>query len=177
MPFTLDLALPAALAQLCVGRIMSSRNRSTWIIGVGLAFFLAALVLRFALPNFVGSRPSKTLEIVQNLTRLEGAIQVWELDHGKTGVVPTQDDIMSYLRHTLKPVAGEQYIFRSIAEPPEAHLTRKVDGRQAGTVLRLNTNGGFDAVLPNQQSGANGKHPFSSNTNQVSAATASRRSP
>jgi type II secretory pathway pseudopilin PulG len=129
---------------------MSSRSHVTLLTEIGLVLVLAAFMVSVAIPNFAGSRRSKTLEIINNLRQLDGAMQQWELDHGKTGtVVPTQEDIVAYLRHPLKPVAGERYIFRGLAEPPEAQLTRKVEGRPGGSVLRLNANTGFDVILPN----------------------------
>jgi hypothetical protein len=107
-------------------------------------------VLSIGIPNYVGSPRSKTLAIVSNLRQLDGAMQQWAFEHGKTGsVVVTEQDLAPYLGQSLKPIAGERYILKTLLQSPEAELTHRLEGRPKGSVLRLNPNGTFDVVLPN----------------------------
>jgi hypothetical protein len=129
---------------------MNDRKRLSWLAMVGGVLILIALVLSICIPNYVGNSRSKTLEIVNNLRQLDGAMQQWAFEHGKTGaVMATEQDVAPYLRHSLKPVAGERYILKTLSESPEAQLTHRLEGRPKGSVLRLNTNGAFDVILPN----------------------------
>jgi hypothetical protein len=90
--------------------------------------------------------------------QLDGAVQQWALDHGRTGaVVVTREDIAPYLRHSpdtngwVKSVAGERYILKTITDSPEAHLTRDLEGRPKGTVIRLGTNMHVEIILPKER--------------------------
>jgi hypothetical protein len=113
--------------------------------------FLASL----AVPNFVGGGPSKTVVIVSKLQQLEGAIQMWGIDRHQTGaVVVTWEDVAPYLRADrdvhggMKSAAGEVYVLKTLTQPPEAVLTRKLGDWPKGTVLRLGTNGDVQFVFP-----------------------------
>jgi len=135
-------------------------------------------------PHFNRSGPSKTSGIIDNLRQLDGATQQWAIEHGQTGgVIVTWEDLAPYLRRTpnlgvwVKPVAGEKYTLKTVKESPEAELTRELEGRPKGTVLRLGSNLDVEIILPNPQGEGNGRQPFSSETNRTSAAAASGRSP
>ncbi len=127
------------------------------------AFLLWALLATFVVmecmlcsQNFVRSGPSKTSGIVNNLRQLEGAKQQWAQDHKPTNAVEiTQQDLTPYFsfppnKGWVTPVAGERYTLKSLGESPVAELTREVDGRPKGTLLRLGTNGELEIVLPGQ---------------------------
>ncbi|MCX6924776.1 MAG: hypothetical protein NT154_16410 [Verrucomicrobia bacterium] len=130
---------------------MNNRKRFSWVAMVGGVLILAALVLSIGIPNYVGRSRSETLAIVSNLRQLDGAMQQWAYEHGKTGaVVITEQDVAPYLRGSLKPVAGERYILKTLTESPEAQLTHEVEGRPKGSVLRLNDDSTFDVILPNK---------------------------
>jgi hypothetical protein len=119
-----------------------------WFVLAGVVGLLLLYIL--CIPNFVGSGTSKMNAILNNLRQLDGAKQQWALDHGRTGaVVVTTQDIAPYLPH-FTTVAGERYILRTLAEVAEAQLTREVDGRPKGTVLRFGTNDSIEIVGPNQ---------------------------
>jgi hypothetical protein len=66
--------------------------------------------------------------------------------------VVTKEAIAPYLNSDgwVKPVAGEAYTLKTVRELPEAVLTREVDGRPAGTVFRLGTNGQEIILLPDK---------------------------
>jgi hypothetical protein len=122
----------------------------------GLAAFV--LVLDPFLHGGVRNRHSETHLIISNLRQLDGAMQQWALDHGRTGaVMATKEDIAPYLRYSFAPdglvksVAGERYILKTITEPPEAHLTCELDGRPKGTVFRLGTTSVVEIILPKGQ--------------------------
>ena len=128
---------------------MSERKHLLWIVTVGGSLILVVFLVSLCAPNFVRSGPSKTGWIVNNLRQLDGAKQQWGLDHGKTGaVMVTEEDVAPYLR-SFKPAAGERYILKALSESPEAQLTREVGGNPKGSVLRLDTNGAAEVILPN----------------------------
>ena len=131
-------------------RFFTLRWGGTLAIGLFVAF-LASI----AVPNLPGSRTSKIHAIVSNLQQLEGAVEMWGIDHHQTGAVAvTWEDVAPYLgadravRSRIKSVAGEVYVLKTLTQPPEAVLTRKLGDRPKGTVVRLETNGDFQIVLP-----------------------------
>jgi hypothetical protein len=123
------------------------------ILALGL---LAALIISIAMPNFVSRGPGKIHAIICNLQQLDGAVQMWAIDHHQTNaVLVTKEDIAPYLRvstdHWVNQVAGERYVLKALPQSPEAVLTREVEGRPKGTVIRLSTND-WDSqfILPNK---------------------------
>ena len=150
------------------------------LVVVGLWF----LYIFFA-PMLVVGGPAKTMSIVNNLRQIELMKQQWALDHGVTGSVRiAEHDLAPYAygyssNGIARPVIGERYIIHRSGVGPEAQLTQAYGKLPAGTVIRLrpDTNRLFQIFLPNEQGGANGRQPFSSETNRTSAAAASRRSP
>lgn len=118
--------------------------RSGLLFGVVSAtvILLACLVL-VCLPNFVRSGTSKTHRIITNLKQLDGAKQEWALVHSRTVAVEVaKEDIADYVgarphKGWVQPVDGERYVLNLLTESPEAELTRPVDGRPAGTRIRL----------------------------------------
>ncbi len=120
----------------------------TWGSFLVLVLFVAFLA-GLPVPNFAGSHHSKTHVIVHNLQQLDGAVQYWGIEHRQTGaVVVTWENIAPYLKTPVKPVAGEVYVLKDLMHSPEAVLTRKLDERPTGTVLRLGTNGDLEIILP-----------------------------
>ena len=106
---------------------------------------LAASIISIAMPNFVSRGPGKIHAIICNLQQLDGAVQMWAIDHHQTNaVLVTKEDIAPYLRistdHWVNQVAGERYVLKVLPQSPEAVLTREVEGRPKGTVIRLSTN-------------------------------------
>jgi len=129
---------------------MSDPKRLFRLYLVGGILIFGALALSICIPNYVRSPRSKTMAIINNLRQLDSAMQQSAFEHGKTGaVVVTEQDVLPYLRYSLKPIAGERYVFKTLSQPPEAQLTHRFEGRPKGSVLRLNTNGTFDVILPN----------------------------
>jgi hypothetical protein len=126
----------------------------TWGSALALGLF-AALLIAIAVPNYNHGGSSKTNAIVNNLRQLDGAVQQWAIDHQQTGaVVVTREDIAPYLRASheihgwVKSVAGEVYVLKAFPRSPEVVLTRELDGRPKGTVLRFGTNGDLQIILP-----------------------------
>jgi hypothetical protein len=137
------------------GQNMNDRNRLTWISAVGGVLVVLGLLFSVFRVNYVGNGPSKSTVIANNLRQLYGAMQQWGLDHRQPdSVIVTEEDVAPYLRHPLKPAAGERYVLKTLSESPEAHLTQDVSEWPAGSVLRLNTNGDFEVVSPNRTNAA-----------------------
>jgi len=109
--------------------------------GIVVLLGFLALVLLLGTPNFVGSGRSRIGGIINNLMQLDGAKQMWALDHGRTGAVEvTRHDVAPYLRAPpgwVQPVAGERYTLNRRTDSPEAELTQTVGGRPKGTRIRL----------------------------------------
>jgi len=94
------------------------------------------------------------MRIINNLRSIEDAVQQWALEQTRTGAVEvTWMNIGPYLGHSpvsegrVKAVAGEIYTLKSLVESPEAQLTRDLEGRPKGTVIRLGTNDA-EFILP-----------------------------
>jgi len=130
--------------------------------------------------------PRHTVRIVENLKQLYAAKQMWASDNGATGSVQvSEQDLAPYFqspyggaRPLYSNVAGEVYTVNPIGVSPEARLTRKLSRFfPEGAVIRLGPGGHGFEILPPKQGGANGRQPFSSETNRTSSAAASRRSP
>ena len=67
--------------------------------GIVVLLGFLALVLLLGTPNFVGSGRNRISGIINNLMQLDGAKQMWALDHGRTGAVEvTRHDVAPYLR-------------------------------------------------------------------------------
>jgi hypothetical protein len=159
-------------------------------VRVGFLFtaLTVALVLFFAwsmLPMLTGGGPTKTMRIVNNLRQIETVKQMWASDHGLTGAVQiSEQDLASYFpgyssNGLVRPVIGERYIIHRLGVGPEAQITRTYGRLPAGTVIRLRpeSNRLYRVFLPNQQGGADGRQPIRSESNRISEAAASRRSP
>ena len=134
---------------------MNDRKRLKRICAVGGVLVVLALLFSVFRINYVESSPSKRTVIANNLRQLYGAMQQWGLDHRQPdSVTVTKEALAPYLRHPLKPAAGERYVLKTLSESPEAHLTQDVSEWPAGSVLRLNTNGDFEVVSPNRTNAA-----------------------
>jgi hypothetical protein len=129
------------------------RSRSGLVLWT-LSATLIVMTCWICMQNFVRSGPSKTTGIVNNLRQLDGAKREWARDHNPTGAVEvTREDIAPYLavppgKGWVKPVAGERYVLKSPAESPVAELTREVEGRPKGAILRLGTNTAAEIIPP-----------------------------
>jgi hypothetical protein len=120
--------------------------------GIFALIVLVALLIAIAVPNYVGRGPGKINTIINNLRQLDGAVQTWAMEHHQTGtVLVTKEDLAPYLvapDHWPKPVAGERYVLNTLPQSPEALLTREVEGRPRGTVIRFSTNGDIQFIRP-----------------------------
>jgi|ERR1035438_7763580 hypothetical protein len=132
---------------------MSETKRASRLVLFGGIAFVVLLVFYIGMPNYVRSGPSKISAIANNLRQLDGAMQLWAIEHGRTGaVVVAEEDVAPYLRaHSngwVTSVAGERYILKTLVESPEVELTREVEGRPKGSILRLSTNSDLEVILP-----------------------------
>jgi hypothetical protein len=109
--------------------------------------------------NHVGGGPNKTSGIIYRLRLIDGAKGQWGLEHHQTGAaLPTKEDLIPYLGGIfktdadadawMKPVAGEHYNIKTLAEVPEAELTHDLEGRPKGTVIRLANNWADQFLYP-----------------------------
>jgi hypothetical protein len=114
-----------------------SDRRDFLIATIALLFGVAFLAV-LAVPNHVSHRTGEVNAIINNLRRLDGAMQQWVIDRGETNSVSvTREDIAPYVKDGwVKPIAGEEYSLNSFPKPPEARLTRRVQGHPKGTIIR-----------------------------------------
>jgi hypothetical protein len=136
----------------------------------------------FVLPALSGSRKSLVISVVNNLSQIELAKEMWASDRGATGALQVSaQDLAIYMgqpagsSNLVKPVMGERYIINPFGVAPEAVLAHDSGRWPSGTVIRLHSRPTL--LLPNEQGRANGRQPSSSLTNPAPAAAASRRSP
>jgi len=157
------LGVPAAVLFFVIRELLriDDHPRAGLISGVVVTslVLLALIVLR---PNFANSYPrtSKLEGIISNLRILDAAKHQWALNHHRTGTVEvTREDVAEYLQGPpfegwIHPVAGEQYVLKTLIESPEATLTRTLEGRPEGTRIRLFPKGrqnlSCEILLPDQ---------------------------
>ena len=141
----------------------SDRPSYSVLVKAAIGVCFLAMVVYLSLPGRISNGWNKSMDIIYNVRRLDGAKEAWALEHGQTNqaVVPTMEDLAPYLRGPrdgegldattgIKPVAGERYFIKSLAESPEAELMRELDGRPKGTVFRMATNVADEIVLPKE---------------------------
>ena len=135
---------------------VKATSKSEWVICIALAIVVVIVGVEAFLPKLgLGPgypRQAPTLSIVVNLRNLDGAIQVWALDHGVTNVTaePRWDDLLPYLSHRQKPKpeAGEHYVLGRLCDGPHAVLTREWLKYPKGTIMRVATNGAVEFWNP-----------------------------
>jgi hypothetical protein len=123
------------------------------VLAGGVVVGIAAYLILVS--NFIHMGTTKSNGIITNLRQIDAAKGQWAMEHHQTGAAtPTRDDLAPYLGNPQegicldKPSAGEHYIIGSLMEKPFAELTRPLDGRPKGTILRLGTNWADQFVLP-----------------------------
>jgi hypothetical protein len=129
---------------------MRKASRLSSVALIGAFSIVVAALVGIGVPNYVHSGTTKTMGIFSNLRQLDGAAQQWGIDHGRKATdTATREDLAPYLIHGwIKPVAGENYILKTLAESPEAVLTRDLEGRPKGTIFRLGTTNPEEIFLP-----------------------------
>jgi hypothetical protein len=97
----------------------------TGYLGVALALFMIPMMCAIAIPNFVRARATAQRNLcINQLRQLEGAKQLWALDHQKeTNTVPTFTDLAPYLKGGM-PVcrAGGVYQINAVGERPTCSI-------------------------------------------------------
>ena len=129
------------------------RLTAAWVV---LACVLVVGVILYWPKNHVTGGPGISSGIEHNLRLIDSAKEEWGIEHGANGLsVATKEDLAPYLKRYvasngwLSSVAGEVYILGPLSKAPEAQLTREVDGRPKGTIIRFGTNGLLEFVLTN----------------------------
>jgi hypothetical protein len=157
-----------------LGNIMSDPTPKVcggFVFALMVAFVL--LIAWSMLPTLSGGGPTKTMGIVNNLRQIEIMKEMWASDRSITGKVQVSEHDLAPYAHgyssngLAKPLIGERYIIHPLGVGPEAQLTKTYGKLPAGTIIRLrpDTNRLFRIFLPNAQGGANGRQPFSADTN------------
>lgn len=137
---------------------MGERNRTSIALRLVWAVLGCLIVLGLVLwpGNFIREGPGRMTGLEMNLRLIDAAKQQWAFAHGGNGAsLPTKENVAPYLRESgaadgwLKPVAGEVYLIRPLSNVAEAQLTRAVEGKPEGTIIRFGTNGRLEYILPN----------------------------
>ncbi len=82
--------------------------------------FTVGMLSAIAIPNFVKARTvSQENACINNLRQLDAAKNEWALEKGKkAGDVPTQEDLLHYLRSWPVCPSGGTYSINAVGEPP-----------------------------------------------------------
>lgn len=135
---------------------MTDRQKISAILGIVVIGVLGYLLLQPAMTTDRHKGP--LFNILNNLRQIDGAKHGHALEQGITNPahVFSEADLAPYLGRTGEfPVAicAEKYFIKPISASPEALLTRKLTFSGTtyapGTILRLTTNGGWEALPPN----------------------------
>ena len=93
--------------------------------------------------------------ISDNVRKIAVAKEVWAVEHQKKGaVLLVEGDLSEYLsplnREAIfgKTRSREIYRIMPLGRSPEAELTRQVDGKPKGTILRLGTSNIIEVIFP-----------------------------
>jgi len=110
---------------------MSRKARSLLILNFGLCTGLLVIV---GIPNFIKARSTPCCNAcINNLRQIDGAIQQWALEFGKSnGVVCTESDIKPYIKLydgnlPICPTGGK-YTIGKVGEPPTCSLGKTNPG-------------------------------------------------
>jgi competence protein ComGC len=92
----------------------------TGYVGIALSIFVIPVLAAIAVPNFVKARTEAQMHAcVANLLQIDGAKQMWALDHKKVETdKPTAQDLAPYLKIKMICPAGGTYTINSLAEKP-----------------------------------------------------------
>ena len=121
-----------------------------------LAFVFALGCLGCLWPNYVRRGPGYESNCIsQNLKQIAGSKEVWATEHHESrSVLLAASELPDFLSQRSReqifenPRFGEIYRIMPLGVSPEAELTKEVDGRPKGTILRLSPGGYLDVVLP-----------------------------
>lgn len=96
-------------------------------VALALALVWLPLTLAVAIPNFLKARETAHKNMcINNLRRIDGAKQVWELQNRKdTNSTPTMEDLIPFLKGNTAPLrcpAGGTYTINKIGEPPTCSI-------------------------------------------------------
>ena len=104
---------------------MKNRKRLTRICEIGGILLFLPLWSASQFPTLLEAIGARLWEIVNNLRQIDGAMQEWAIQHGQTGtVLVSEENVIPYLGRRLKPVAGERYVLKTLAESPQTSFVR-----------------------------------------------------
>jgi prepilin-type N-terminal cleavage/methylation domain-containing protein len=103
----------------------SSNRQGFTLVEIMIVVAIIGLLATMAIPNFRASRDrANTVACINNLTKIEGAIQIWALENKKDSGQPVgYGDISGYLRNALVCPAGgtrfdDSYTIATVDEKP-----------------------------------------------------------
>jgi hypothetical protein len=105
---------------LTIGNSSQSYATAAILPAVAVPGLLAAI----AIPNFVKARAtSQQNACINNLRQIDAAKQEWALEKGKTAAdVPTEEDLMPYLRKWPVCPSGGTYTINAVGEQPTCSI-------------------------------------------------------
>jgi hypothetical protein len=109
---------------------------SLLFIGIVIAAVFALTYRPMVREPFTGPKN----RILNRLRQIDGAKELWRVDHlDKHPQTFSEQDLAPYLSHDFwkQAVAGERYLLHGLGEPPEALITKDVDGIPSGMKLRF----------------------------------------
>jgi competence protein ComGC len=105
----------------------------TGYISIALSIFMIPLLAAIAIPNLVKAREVAQMNACRNnLRQIEGAKQVWALEHKKEQTdSPTAEDLSAYVKngfHSLMCPAGGTYSINAVNESPTCSIPKHTLG-------------------------------------------------
>ena len=109
------------------GNGLATGGLITGYVGIAFSVFFLPLLTAIAIPNFVKARAtSQQIMCINNLRQIDAAKNQWALEHHKaTGSLPTQDDLLPYLKNQqwLQCPAGGTYTIGAVDVSPTCSVT------------------------------------------------------
>ena len=105
------------------------------LVEIMIVVAIIGLLAAIAIPNFIKARiTSQQNACINNLRQLDGAINEWALETGKTnGTIATEKDIKPYIKwdsngNVPKCPQGGQYTIGKVGEHPTCSLGTNIVG-------------------------------------------------
>ena len=109
--------------------MIKMRSKGFTLVEIMIVVAIIGLLAAIAIPNFVRAREkAQTEACIANLKQIEGAIQIWAIDLGKstTDAVAMTDLVSNYIKSTPHCPANGVYNLVTVNDRPTCNVTNHV---------------------------------------------------